>query len=92
MCKGLLLLASVIPLAVTSDAACQAFPFVMGCGFTLAISSLVVKTWRLVKVFEPMRLKLGNELVLASRLCCVCAVCAESICFSCACVVSCVLQ
>jgi len=49
---------SVFAYASESDAACQAFPFVLGVAYVLLLGSLYIKTWRLMIIFRQSQMRL----------------------------------
>mmetsp|Transcript_19758 Transcript_19758/g.44440 ORF Transcript_19758/g.44440 Transcript_19758/m.44440 type:complete len:435 (-) Transcript_19758:155-1459(-) len=51
-----------------ADAACMAFPWLFGLGFTICFSSLFAKVWRVKQLFKASagcrRVQVGNELII----------------------------
>ena len=41
----------------TSSSSCGAYAYTLSVGFTLAVSSLVVKTWRIARIFDRRKIK-----------------------------------
>ena len=56
----LALVAVLLPVAQqpsTSSSTCAAYAYTLSVGFTLAVSSLVVKTWRIARIFDRRKIK-----------------------------------
>jgi len=55
---SLLGLSSIFALSIQTDAACRAFPFVLGVAFVTMMGALYVKTWRLMIIFSAKQMKI----------------------------------